>query len=145
MSVVIRMKRTGRAKRPCYRITVAESRFPRDGRTIESLGLYDPIAKVAEAQLRVDVERARYWLSKGAVPSETVASVFVRSGVWESRPIKPKRERPGRKKKTKTGEQRVVRKQRLNELKTARCEKRTADKRAASKAAAAAAAESAAE
>ncbi len=51
MTVVIRMKRTGRRNRPCYRISVADRRFPRDGRTLENLGLYDPISSNPEAQV----------------------------------------------------------------------------------------------
>jgi len=99
MAVVIRMKRSGRKNRPFYRISVADSRAPRDGRTLESLGLYDPIAPKAESQLTLDVERARYWIEKGAQPSETVASIFKRMGVASGAP-KPRRDRSGRKKKT---------------------------------------------
>jgi len=111
MTVVIRMKRTGRRNRPCYRITVAERRAPRDGLTLESLGLYVPIAAKAEAQLTLDVERAKYWVAQGAQPSETVRSIFERQGVYEGRPAKKKRERPGRKKRTKTRERRQAAKQ----------------------------------
>jgi small subunit ribosomal protein S16 len=107
MSVVIRMKRSGRKNRPFFRISVADIRAPRDGRTIESLGLYDPIAPRADMQLTLDVERARYWLSKGAQASETVTSIFKRSGVLEpGAPQPPKRERPGRGKPTRTRERR---------------------------------------
>jgi small subunit ribosomal protein S16 len=81
---------------------VADSRSPRDGRTIESLGLYDPIAPRKEMQLHLDVERARHWLSVGAQPSETVASIFKRLGVTEPKPY-VKRDRSGRKTATKTG------------------------------------------
>lgn len=102
MSVVIRMKRSGRKNRPCYRISVADSRSPRDGRTIESLGLYDPIAPRTEMQLQLDIERARHWLSVGAQPSETVASIFKRLGVTEPKPY-VKHDRSGRKTATKTG------------------------------------------
>ena len=83
MSVVIRMKRTGRRNRPCYRISVADSRSPRDGRTLESLGLYDPVCKDDEKQTTLNVDRARHWLSNGAQPSETVRSIFKRMGVFE--------------------------------------------------------------
>ena len=82
MAVVIRMKRSGRKNRPCYKISVADSRSPRDGRVLESLGLYDPIASVAEARLSLDVERARHWIERGAQPSETVRSIFKRQGVF---------------------------------------------------------------
>ena len=64
MAVVIRMKRTGRRNRPCYRISVADSRWPRDGRFLESIGLYDPVAPSEENQVVVDVERAREHFEK---------------------------------------------------------------------------------
>jgi small subunit ribosomal protein S16 len=109
MAVVIRMKRSGRKNRPCYKISVADSRSPRDGRVLESLGLYDPIASVAAARVSLDVERARHWLERGARPSETVRSLFKRHGVFgEPKPPK-KRDRAGRKKPTKTKERRAAR------------------------------------
>jgi len=101
MAVVIRMRRTGRKNRPCFRINVTDSRFPRDGRMLETLGLYDPIRKDPAAQLKLDVERARHWLAVGAKPSETVTSIFKRQGILEVKPKLP-RERPGRNKTTKT-------------------------------------------
>jgi len=121
MTVVIRMKRTGRKNRPCYRISVADRRAPRDGSTLESLGLYDPIAPNVEAQLTLDVERAKYWVGQGAQPSETVRSIFERRGVYEDRAPKKKRDRSGRKKKTKTHARRVA-------AKKARVERRAASK-----------------
>ena len=103
MSVVIRMKRTGRRNRPCYRISVADSRSPRDGRTLDTLGLYDPISKAADKETTLDVERARHWLSNGAQPSDTVRSIFKRMGVFEGLEVEPKkRDRSGRKLETKT-------------------------------------------
>ena len=71
MSVKIRLKRFGTKKRPFYRIVVTDSRKPRDGRTIEEVGLYHPIEK-EENQLRVNEDRVKDWLSKGARPSPTV-------------------------------------------------------------------------
>jgi len=136
MSVVIRMKRSGRKNRPCYRISVADARKPRDGRTIESLGLYDPIAPRAEMQLNLDVERARYWLAKGAQPSETVASIFKRNGVIEPGTTPAKRARPGRKLATKTGAQRKSVRAARASAKTQRREARRAAAAAARKAAA---------
>jgi len=140
MAVVIRLKRTGRAKRPCYRISVADSRFPRDGRTLETLGLYDPVSPQADKQLTLNVERARHWMTAGAVPSETVRSIFSRMGVFEGE-FAPKhvvRKRPGRKKTTKKGTRRVAAKAARAERKSARQTERTQAKRAAAKAAAAA-------
>ncbi|HRV81970.1 MAG: 30S ribosomal protein S16 [Planctomycetes bacterium] len=142
MAVVIRMKRTGRKNRPCYRISVADSRAPRDGRTLETLGLYDPVAPSKDAQIRLDVERARHWLSSGALPSETVRSIFKRTGVYVgfAKP-KPKRDRSGRKANTQTSARRVADKTMRSERKQARSKARVAAKRQAAKAAAQPAAE----
>lgn len=78
MAVRIRLKRIGAKNAPAYRIVVADSRSPRDGRFIEELGGYDPKKKAGTFKL--DVERARYWISKGAQPSETVASFIKKAG-----------------------------------------------------------------
>jgi small subunit ribosomal protein S16 len=72
----IRLRRTGTTKRPYYRVVVADSQAWRDGRFVEVLGHYDPRHK--PAQFKIDAERARYWLSKGAKPSETVQSLLGR-------------------------------------------------------------------
>ena len=120
MSVVIRMKRTGRRNRPCYRISVADRRAPRDGATLENLGLYDPIASKQEAQLTLNVERAKHWVSVGAQPSETVRSIFKRNGVYEDASAPKKRDRSGRKKPTKTRERRKAAKQARTERRAAR-------------------------
>lgn len=69
----------GAKKRPSYRIVAADSRSPRDGRFIESFGLYDPVTD--PATVRVDEERARHWLSVGAQPTDTVRDIFRRSGL----------------------------------------------------------------
>ena len=137
MAVVIRMKRTGRRNRPSYRISVADSRSPRDGRTLETIGLYDPVSPNKEAQTRLEVERARHWLEHGALPSETVRSIFKKAGVYDGfgKP-KKKRDRKGRKTKTKTGERRTAIKAERVDRKKARMEGRLAAKRAAAKAAA---------
>jgi small subunit ribosomal protein S16 len=134
MAVVIRMKRSGRKNRPCYRISVADSRSPRDGRTIESLGLYDPIAPRAEMQLQLDVERAKHWLSVGAQPSETVASIFKRAGVTEPKQA-VKRDRSGRKAVTKTGATRKAAKGARAAAKVERRKSRVAAAKAAKSAA----------
>ena len=103
MSVVIRMKRTGRRNRPCYRISVADSRAPRDGRTLETLGLYDPVSKASDQQSTLNVDRARHWMTNGAQPSDTVRSIFKRMGVFEEMDMETKkRDRSGRKLDTKT-------------------------------------------
>jgi len=72
--VAIRLARIGSKKRPYYRIVVIEKRRARNGRTLEVIGQYNPIAN--PAQIAVNPERAQYWLSKGAEPSETVASIL---------------------------------------------------------------------
>ena len=86
------MKRTGRRNRPCFRISVADARSPRDGRTLDSLGLYDPICKDADGQTTLNVERARHWLSNGAQPSDTVRSIFKRMGVFEEMDTEKKKQ-----------------------------------------------------
>lgn len=75
--VVLRLKRLGRRHRPFFRITAMDKRSPRDGRVIEELGWYDPAAP-DERQLSVNTERVDYWLSVGAQPSRTVASLLRR-------------------------------------------------------------------
>jgi small subunit ribosomal protein S16 len=72
MSVKIRMKRIGARNHPAFRIVVADSRSPRDGKCIEELGTYLPLKKGENVTLNLD--RAKYWLGKGAQPSDTVAS-----------------------------------------------------------------------
>ena len=77
--VKIRLRRMGAKKAPFYRIVVADSRYPRDGRFIEEIGTYDPKANPAE--LKVDVERAQAWIMTGAQPTETVKSLLKKAGV----------------------------------------------------------------
>ena len=87
--VVLRLKRMGRRHRPFYRINAMDKRSPRDGRVIEHLGFYDPLAP-DERQLSINVERAGHWLSVGAQPSRTVAALLRRVGCGvESKAAKP--------------------------------------------------------
>jgi small subunit ribosomal protein S16 len=72
--VVLRLRREGTKNRPFYRIVAADQRFPRDGRFIELLGTYDPVLKTNNFKL--DLDKAKSWISKGAQPSETVASLI---------------------------------------------------------------------
>ena len=72
--VKIRLKRMGMKKEPFYRIVVADSRTPRDGRFIEEIGYYNPVSNPVE--LKVNEERAKYWLSVGAQPTETTRSLL---------------------------------------------------------------------
>ena len=79
MAVVIRLRRMGAKKDPKFRIVVAESKSPRDGRFVDELGSYN--AQPKEAELRVDAERAKYWMSVGATPSDQVKSLFKKAGI----------------------------------------------------------------
>jgi small subunit ribosomal protein S16 len=78
--VKLRLRRMGAKKRPSYRIVAAESRSPRDGAFIETVGFYDPIPD--PATVNVNLDRARHWLSVGAQPTDTVRSLFKRAGVY---------------------------------------------------------------
>lgn len=73
----------GAKRQPSYRIVVAESSFKRDGRFLETVGIYNP--KTQPMTLRIDTERAKYWLEHGAQPTDTVRSLLVRVGVVEGR------------------------------------------------------------
>ena len=77
--VTIRLSRGGAKKRPFYHLTVTDSRNPRDGRFIERVGFFNPIAKGGEERLRVDNERVDYWVSQGAQVSERVAALVKES------------------------------------------------------------------
>ncbi|WP_026926604.1 30S ribosomal protein S16 [Granulicoccus phenolivorans] len=81
MAVKIRLKRMGAIRSPHYRIVVMDSRKKRDGRAIEEIGLYHP--KNDPSVIQVDSERAQYWLSVGAQPTEAVVAIFKRSGDWQ--------------------------------------------------------------
>ena len=72
--VKIRLRRMGAKKAPYYRIVVADSRFPRDGRSIEEIGTYDPMAE--GEKIKVDMERAKYWIANGAQPTDTVRGLL---------------------------------------------------------------------
>ena len=77
--VKLRLKRMGGKQKPFYRIVAADSRFPRDGRFIETVGTYNPIAKPAE--VKIDKELAIKWLSNGAQPTDTVKALFKKEGI----------------------------------------------------------------
>jgi small subunit ribosomal protein S16 len=81
MAVRIRLRREGRKSQPSYRIVVAHSESPRDGRFIDLIGHYFPRAK-KDRQYDVNVEKAKQWLGKGATPSETVASILKKAGCF---------------------------------------------------------------
>ncbi|MFL2101542.1 30S ribosomal protein S16 [Desemzia sp. FAM 23991] len=81
MAVKIRLKRMGSKRNPFYRIVVADSRSPRDGRFIEEIGHYNPV--VEPAQVKIDEESVLKWLSNGAQPSDTVRNILSREGIMK--------------------------------------------------------------
>lgn len=81
MAVKIRLARMGRRNRPFFRINAVESRTPRDGKILEKLGHYDPLEKDATKQIVLKRDRIEYWLSQGAVPSDTASEILVRNGI----------------------------------------------------------------
>ena len=81
MATKIRLKRLGAKKSPFYRIVIADSRAPRDGKFIEEIGYYNP--RKDPSELSVKVDRAKYWLGTGAQPSRTVKTIFNKAGVYD--------------------------------------------------------------
>ena len=77
--VKIRLRRMGAKKSPFYRVVVADSRYPRDGRFIEEIGIYNPCVNPAE--IKIDAERAREWIKTGAQPTDTVRILLKKAGV----------------------------------------------------------------
>ncbi|MBR1497180.1 MAG: 30S ribosomal protein S16 [Oscillospiraceae bacterium] len=82
--VKIRLRRMGAKKNPYYRIVVADSHFPRDGRFIEEIGTYDPTA--TPSAISVNVERAKYWISNGAQPTDTVRALLKKAEAAQPAP-----------------------------------------------------------
>ena len=97
--VKIRLKRMGAAKRPFYRVVVADSRSPRDGRFIENIGKYHPLDD--PSIIEIDEDRALYWLGQGAQPTEQVQVLLKVRGIWEryeaAKPSKPAKAAKGAK------------------------------------------------
>ncbi len=81
MAVKIRLRRMGAKKAPCYRIVVADSRYPRDGRFIEEIGFYNPMKSPAE--VTVDADKAKKWIGNGAQPTDTVRDLLKKTGVLD--------------------------------------------------------------
>ncbi len=79
MAVKMRLRRMGAKKAPFYRVIVADSRSPRDGRFIDELGYYNPLTNPAE--IKIDAEKAKKWLGNGAQPTETVKALLKKSGI----------------------------------------------------------------
>ena len=87
MSLKIRLARVGAKKRPQFRIVVADSRYPRDGRFIENVGTYNPmLPKDSKERVKIDLERVKHWLSKGAQPSDRVLRFLDAAGVRKRAP-----------------------------------------------------------
>ena len=90
MSVVIRLARAGTKKRPVYHVVVADSRFPRDGRFIERLGHFNPLLpKDSDARLKLDMDKVKAWLAKGAQPSDRVSRFLDAAGVAKRSSSRP--------------------------------------------------------
>ena len=83
MAVKIKLKRLGKMRAPQYRIVIADAQSPRDGRFIELIGQYNP--RLTEGGLKVDADRANYWLNVGAQPTDTVRSLLRKAGVMKGR------------------------------------------------------------
>ena len=81
MAVKLRLKRMGSKAKPFYRIVAADSRSPRDGRFLEAIGTYNPVK--GEEVVTIDEEKALYWLSKGALPTDTVRSILSKQGIMK--------------------------------------------------------------
>ena len=79
MAVKIRLRRMGAKKAPFYRVVVADSRYPRDGRFIEEIGTYNPLMEPAE--VKIDAEKAQQWIKNGAQPTDTVKALFKTNGI----------------------------------------------------------------
>ena len=82
MSVKIRLARHGAKKRPFYRIVVADSEFPRDGRYLEKVGTYNPLPD--PAVINIENERVKYWMDQGAIPTDTVKSILKKQGFFSN-------------------------------------------------------------
>lgn len=83
MAVKLRLTRRGRKNSPYYRVVVADSRSPRDGKFIDTIGYYHPLKKDAEEQLSINEEKALEWMNKGATPSDTVRSLLRKQGIMQ--------------------------------------------------------------
>ena len=81
MAVKIRLRRMGAKKAPFYRVVVADSRFPRDGRFIEEIGTYNPMTE--PAQISIDADKAKTWIKNGAQPTDTVKVLLKKTGITE--------------------------------------------------------------
>ncbi len=92
MSVKIRLRRMGKPKRPFYRLVVADSRAPRDGKFIDALGTYDPLTE--PIVVRIDQEKVRSWLQRGARPSDAAKRLLVSQGMLPKEALPTRRHKP---------------------------------------------------
>ena len=136
--VRIRLKRMGRRHRPFYRMNAVEKRTQRDGKVIESLGWFDPVAKDTDKQVKINAERIQFWIERGAQCSDTVNDILAREGVIDAEAWKAKREARLVKRKKQIAEQKQA------EEAAKKAEAEAAAKAAAEEAAAKKAAEEAA-
>jgi|TARA_R100000501_G_scaffold17834_1_gene34169 small subunit ribosomal protein S16 len=106
MAVVIRLSRGGAKKRPFYRVVVADKRSPRDGKYLERIGSYNPLLpKHSDERVKLDTERAKHWLSVGAVPSDRVARFLEAEGLMKREARNnPKKGEPGANAKARADE-----------------------------------------
>jgi len=105
MALKIRLTRAGAKKRPFYRVVIADSRSPRDGRFVEKIGTYNPMLPQGHAdRLKLDTDRVRHWLGVGAQPTERVALFFAQAGLA---PMPARREQPVRSKPKAKAQERV--------------------------------------
>lgn len=115
MAVTLRLKRFGRLNHPTYRVVATDPRFPRDGRIIEAVGYYLPLMPRKDEQVKLNPERISYWLSVGARPSETVASMIEKIGIEIPKPKKRARKKSKGKPKAWTPPKKKVRKKKVAE------------------------------
>ena len=128
MAVVIRMMRAGAKKRPFYRVVVADSRRQRDGRFVEILGYYDPMAK--PFAFKIDEEKVKGWIAQGAQPSTQAASLLRQHGIIAARASKPTKKAGEEKKKAPVARKKPRKKtERREKNKAARVKKKANPKK----------------
>ena len=106
MAMKLRLARGGSKKRPFYRIVASDSRMPRDGRYIEKLGTYNPLLpKDSEDRIKMDLDRVKYWLGEGAIPTDRVSRMLEAAGVLTAKTrANPNKGEPGQKAKDRAEE-----------------------------------------
>ena len=130
MAISLRLSRGGAKKRPYYRIVVADSRSPRDGKYLEQIGTYNPVLpKGDENRVKLNEDRARYWLGVGAQPTDRVARFLDAAGIKErAAKVNPKKGEPGEKAKERAEEKAAKLAEAEEAAKAAERERKVADK-----------------